>query len=348
MNYVGVDLHKEQSWFHVMNGQGQKLSSRSIPNTEESLKHYFQGIHKPFSLAVESTYNWYFFVDIAEQYAEKVYLANSYELKAFAKRNKKTDKIDARLIAGVLRKGYLPTVTIPSKEIRMLKEVLHYRMNLTKERTRAIIQLKSLLDRIGEDSAGDFTTEKRLKMISVSHLSIQYQQIIKGYSAKIKYLTDMINTAEKPIKEYAQRDNNTLYLMSIPGLSYFSAALVISEIIDIHRFATFNRLCAYAGLSPRTHQSGNRTFHGALNTNRRKHLQWILLETTFHFIRADQNRKQRFIALAKKKGYNTAKVRFAREMLKIIYHVLKEQRPYYHAQEETKIRYEAVPALAGV
>jgi hypothetical protein len=47
---------------------------------------------------VESTHNWYFFVDLAEQYAEKVYLANTYELKAFAKRHKKTDKIDGRLI----------------------------------------------------------------------------------------------------------------------------------------------------------------------------------------------------------------------------------------------------------
>ena len=47
---------------------------------------------------VEAAYNWRFFVDLAEQYAQKGILANSYELKAFAKRHKKTDKIDARLI----------------------------------------------------------------------------------------------------------------------------------------------------------------------------------------------------------------------------------------------------------
>lgn len=75
---------------------------------------------------MESTYNWYFLVDMAEQYADTVYPANSYELKAFAKRHKKTDKIDARLIADVLRKGYLPTVTIPGKYIRNIKEILQY------------------------------------------------------------------------------------------------------------------------------------------------------------------------------------------------------------------------------
>ena len=104
MNYVGVDLHKEQSWFYVMNQTGAKIHSKSITNTEEELQLYFESIEKPFQLAVQATYNWYYFMDIAEKYAQKAYLANSFELKSFAKRHKKTDKIDARLIADVLRK----------------------------------------------------------------------------------------------------------------------------------------------------------------------------------------------------------------------------------------------------
>ena len=121
MYYVGIDLHKEQSWFYVMKKNGVKVSSNSVSNDLGTLKKYFEKIPKPFKLAVESTYNWYYFVDLAEKYAAEVFLANSYELKAFAKRNKKTDKIDAKLIADVLRKGYLATVTIPSKEIRNIR-----------------------------------------------------------------------------------------------------------------------------------------------------------------------------------------------------------------------------------
>src|SRR3989338_584032 len=121
MYYVGADLHKEQTWFFVMNQEGNKIISKSIANSPDLLKSFFATIPKPFSIAVEATYNWYFFIDIAEQFAEYVYLANSYELKAFAKRHKKTDKIDARLIADILRKGFLPTVFIPNQEIRKLK-----------------------------------------------------------------------------------------------------------------------------------------------------------------------------------------------------------------------------------
>ena len=96
MYYVGVDLHKETSWFYIVDAQSKKYDSKNIQNKPEILKKYFEQIPKPFTLAVEATYNWYFFVDLAEQYAQKGFLANSYELKAFAKRHKKTDKIDAR------------------------------------------------------------------------------------------------------------------------------------------------------------------------------------------------------------------------------------------------------------
>jgi len=68
----------------------KKLDSTNVTNCTEELKSYLEKIPNPFKLAVESTYNWYFFVDLAEKYAEEVFLANPYELKAFAKRQKKT------------------------------------------------------------------------------------------------------------------------------------------------------------------------------------------------------------------------------------------------------------------
>ncbi len=92
MYHVGVDLHKATSQFYIIGEDGKKVDSKNIVNTPETLRSYFEQIPKPFTLAVEATYNWYYFVDIAKQYAKEVFLANSYELKAFAKRHKKTDK----------------------------------------------------------------------------------------------------------------------------------------------------------------------------------------------------------------------------------------------------------------
>jgi transposase len=328
--YVGADLHKEQTWFYIMDQNGTKISSKSISNSSDALKSYFAMIPTPFSLAVEATYNWYFFIDIAEKFAQHAYLANSYELKAFAKRHKKTDKIDARLIADILRKGFLPMVFIPSPSIRALKELLHYRINLVRDRCRNIFRLKNTLDKLGVDSNGNFTTEKQLRNIPADSYPEKHRYIIHGYIENIITLSKQIRQMKIQLKNDLINDCEIQNLITIDGLDYFSAALIKTEIADINRFNSFNRLCAYAGLAPRVSQSGNKaTQHGALMTNRKKNLQWILLETVFHFIRATPDRQERYAEIKKRKGSNTAKVVMARQMLKIIYHVLKENRPFY-------------------
>lgn len=355
MFYVGVDLHKEQSWFYVMDQNGIRIDSQSISNSCDSLKSYFATIPRPFTLAVEATYNWYFFMDIAETFAQETYLANSYELKAFAKRHKKTDKIDARLIADILRKGFLPTVFIPSPAIRSLKEVLHYRINLVRDRCRNIFRLKNTLDKIGADSSGDFTTEKQLRMIPIDLFPERYRFIISGYIDRIVALGQRIHSMKTYLRNGLLTDKDIQNLITIDGLDYFSAALIKTEIADINRFASFNRLCAYAGLAPRVSQSGNKAaHHGALMVNRKKNLQWILLEIVFHFIKAAPERQARYEEIKGRKGSNTAKVVLARQMLKVIYHVLKEQRPYYRDNLERpleiseQIQPVAAAALCGV
>jgi len=345
MNYVGVDLHKEQSWFHVTDESGIKLDSKSISNRPDELKKYLSKIPKPFSLAVEATYNCYFFMDIAKMYTEQAYLANSYELKAFAKRHKKTDKIDAKLIADVLRKGYLPVVTMPDEATRKIRAILRYRMNLVADRTRNITSLKAFFDKNGENSTGDFTTHKRLSELTYRHLAIEYQEVIKGYIKRIDDLTSHIAETERFLKERADADDDIMNLISIPGLSYFSAALIKSEIIDINRFSCFGKLCAYAGLAPRVSQSANKSIHGPLSSNRRKHLQWILLEVVWHFIRKQPDKLEKYEAIKNRKCANTAKVAMARDMLKIVYHILKEKRPFYMKELYQSV---AAPALAGV
>lgn len=348
MYYVGVDLHKETSWFYTVDDNGKKISSKNISNKPEILKRYFEQIPKPFTLAVEATYNWYYFVDIAEQYAENVFMANSYELKAFAKRHKKTDKIDARLIANILQKGFLPVVTIADQQTRQIRELLRYRINLINDRSRNIYRLKALLDKLGLDSNGDFTTYKRLKNIATDKMPIIYVNLVRNYIERITDLTKKRLVIEKEVIAISYKDPDMLNLMSLPGIGPFSAALIKSEIIDISRFATFNRLCAYAGLAPRVSASANKTFHGPLNINRRKYLQWILLENAFHFIKAIPKIEEKYIELKQRKGHNTAKVASAREMLKVIYHVLKEQRPFYFDKKEPEIQSVAATALCGV
>ena len=273
---------------------------------------------------------------MAEEYAEKVYLANSFDLKAFAKQHKKTDKIDARLIATILWKGFLPVVYIADTSTRQLRELLRCRTSMVQDRCRTIFRLKALLDKLGLDSQGDFSTYKKLEETSTYITTPTYAVIIHNYSKRIRSFLKKEFELELTMKTIAKNDSDIIRLMTVPGLSYFSASLIKSEIVTIDRFRSFNRLCAYAGLAPKVHASANKIIHGSLNRNRRKHLQWIILETVFHYIRMQPEKKQFFEQLQKSKSYNVAKIVLARDMLKVVSHILKEERPFYY--KSTKIQ----------
>jgi transposase len=337
MNYVGCDLHKETTWFYVLDDQGRKVLSQNVTNDQKSLKLFFEKIPRPFTLAVEATYNWYFFVDLAEQYADKVYLANSYELKAFAKRHKKSDKIDARLVATVLFQGYLPKVMIADSYTRQIRELLRCRLTLVQDRSRNVTRLKMILDKLGHIEPRDLCTYKDLDALPITSLSPMYAQVVTNYRDRIKFLCDQISAVNKVIMDLAIHDQDITNLDTIPGVAYFSAALIKTEIIDINRFSHFGQLCAYAGLAPQREMSANKVICGPLNKNRRKLLRWILLEDAMIYINVDEERKKEFEQIKKTKGFSTAKIIFARRLLKIIHRILKERRPYYHDQIQSAV-----------
>lgn len=331
MNYVGVDLHKETSWFCVLDNNGRELNSRNITNNINELKQFLQSIPKPFSLALESTYNWYFFVDLAQQYTDKIYLTDPYALKAFAKQHKKNDKIDAKLIAEILFKGFLPKVTIADQKTRQIRELLKSRLTLVYDRTRNINRLTTLLDKLGINHKRIYLTVQGIESIQSNDIPELYQDIIQDYKERLTYLTKKLYALRKKIMAIVEQDQDMQNLETIPGVGYFSAALIKSEIMDIKRFSSFNRLCAYSGLAPRTFSSANKLYHGALNKNRRKYLQWIILENVYKFIKTLPSKEEKFERIKKIKNHNVAKVILARDFLRIIYQVLKQQRPFYFA-----------------
>ena len=335
MYYVGCDLHKFSTYFYVVDSQGKCILNKSIPNESDLLHKFLSSLPTPFKLAVEATYNWYFFIDIVAEHTDEYYLTNPLYLKAFAKRNKKTDKIDAKLIANILRIGYLPEVYIVNKKTQIDREVLRQRMKVIQDRCRIIFRLKALLDKLGEKSTGNFATKKRLENIETKHLSKEYQHIIKEYCEQIISLLQAENRTDSVIRELVTKDPEAKLLKTIDGIGEFSALLIKSEIADITRFKNFDKLCSYAGLAPRVHQSGNKCKIGSLSKNRRKYLQWILLEISYHFMYRNEKARNKFEKLKEQKPYNKAKVVIARDLLKIIYRVLKTKKPYYKEQNQT-------------
>ena len=130
------------------------------------------------------------------------------------------------------------------------------------------------------------------------------------------------------VNEIYEKDEDAQLLATIPGIGITLAMLISTEIDGIERFCSPSKLCSYAGLVRSTHSSGGKTYHGGITSEGNRWIRWALVEAAVPASSADVEIKKRIDTLRKTKGANVAKTAIARWLLKVVYRVLKERRPY--------------------
>jgi transposase len=329
--FVGLDLHKNYLQAAVLDRKGTLLRQERIPNQDESIKSFFDrnGSTKKNKIVIESSSTWYHVYELlSENERNHVILSNPVKTKAIASAKVKTDKVDALTLAQLLRGGYIPECYIPPRHIMDLREMVRYRASLVRARTsvknkiHAILLMKGI--KINEEYR-PFTKEfvEELKQIG------DYR--IDGFLNVISSLNEEIKEISSKIKGESSEDKYAKLLMTIPGIGYYSALLISSEIGDIERFPDSHHLSSYAGLTPSTHSSGGVTYHGSMTRTGSKYLRWILTECVHSHVRTakESDLSKFYTRLAKKRGSSKAAAAAASKLLRIIYWVLKENRPYY-------------------
>lgn len=93
----------------------------------------------------------------------------------------------------------------------------------------------------------------------------------------------LISDMDGDICELASEDPRAMLLTTIPGISYFSALLIVCEIGDISRFATAYKLCSCTGLVPRVHSSGRVARYGPITKQGSRYLRWIMVGLSHRF-----------------------------------------------------------------
>jgi transposase len=321
---VGLDVHKNYIQAAVMNEEGRLLKEDKFQNDLQSVEKFFTAI-KDAKVVMESSSTWYhLYRFLSKRY--HVILSNPVKTKAIASAKIKTDRIDARVLADLLRGGYIAECYIPDGSIMELRELVRYRADLVRARTRIKNRIHSILLMHGimidaEPFTRDFVRElKELK---------DYR--IDGYLDVLESLNMKIRDASARIRSVASDDEVCRLLMSIPGIGYYSALLIVSEIGDISRFPDSYHLCSYAGLIPSTHSSGGVTYHGRITKRGSKYLRWIMTECTHTHVRTvPESSVSKFYAkIARKKGKQKGIVAAASKLLKIVYWVMKERREYH-------------------
>ena len=146
--FVGVDLHKKVATFHVLSQDGTSLESGSFDVGLDSIRGFAAKHLRPTDqLAVEVTSNTWAFVRLVRPYVANVVVSNPLKTKAIAEANVKTDKVDARVLADLLRCNYLPSVWVPTPDVEDKRAIAARRTALVHERTSIRNRIHSVLAR---------------------------------------------------------------------------------------------------------------------------------------------------------------------------------------------------------
>jgi transposase len=193
----------------------------------------------------------------------------------------KTDKLDVHGLNRLQRNGTLPTVWIPEARLRDLREVTRTRMVIARQRTRLKNRLGSTLAKYGLIvEASDPWGKKGRKEVEVlfAKLPPETQWANRLLLEQLDFVEKQIQEHEKHVKELVKVTPEMQLVMTLPGVGFILAAVIVLEIGTMERFASAERLASYAGTTPRVASSGDKTRYGRLRPDVNQYLRWAFVE----------------------------------------------------------------------
>ena len=328
MLYTGIDYHRSFSYLTTMDEKGDIIGQKKLPSNGE-IVDFLKEFDEEMEIAVEATPSWYWLYDHLESEGFQVKLSHPLKTKAIAYAKVKTDKVDSATLAHLLRSNLLPLSYVPEKVVRLNRELLRYRVSLVKIQTRVKNKIHTILAKNNViHSYTDLFGKQGIAFLRSLSLAEHYKIALEGYLTVLDAVRQEIREASKKVRQVAEEDPDTLLLMTVPGMGYYSALLTKSEIGDVRRFRSAKQLCSYAGLVPSTYASGNTCFHGHITKQGSRWLRWILVEAAIHAVKRPGVLRRFYFKVERKKGGQIARVAAARKLLEWIYHILRDGRSY--------------------
>ncbi|MBI4450882.1 IS110 family transposase [Candidatus Woesearchaeota archaeon] len=338
--FVGLDVHKAIIYGVVLDEEGNVAFERKFKSDPHELDEFLVNVQPDSKIALESCSCWQYVYDYLHDAGyENVMLANPLGVRLIGESRKKTDKRDAFALADLLRMNRLPEAYAAPFDVRVKRQITRHRLSLVGLQTEVKNKIHAILLRHGinvDDQYSDVFGKAGIEYLRSLDLPYCDRFELDQYLSIIEMLMKRIEMTQQRIEELAGDDPDARVLMSMPGISYYSALMIKAEIGDIRRFPDHERLTSYAGLNPSVYQSSNTCITGHISKQGSKHLRWILVQAANVAVQHDRTLGAFYKRLAKGKGHSKAIVATARKMLKYAHTMMTHNIPYHALQVHKK------------
>jgi len=329
--YAGIDLHSTNSYVAVMDGEGKKVYKKKLPNDGAILLAGLEPYRGELKgVVIESTFNWYWIVDLLMDEGYKVHLANPAGIQKYKGLKHSDDRSDALWLAEMLRLGILPEGHIYPKQERPVRDLLRKRMHLVRLRTSLINSLQNIIAR----SVGGFLSGNKMKQLTKDHvaevLDGEEYLVLTGRISKevIDHLTRQIKRIEKAALKKVRPRPQYRYLVTMPGVGEILGLTITLETGDIGRFLGVGNYASYCRKVPVSWTSNDKKKGRGNKKNGNKYLSWAFAEAAELARRFDPLVRSWYNRKAAKTNMMVARTALAHKLARAAYHMMKEEAPF--------------------
>jgi transposase len=336
--FCGIDVHKK-SWSVCIRDNERELQSFS-QNADpyllsSRLKRFYPGAD--ISMVYEAGFSGYWAQQKLSREGFVCRIVHAADVPQSDKnRRYKTDSIDCRKLAIELSKGSLNFIHIPQGSTIENRSLVRSRGQLVKDQTRYKNRIISLLDFLGISIPEGYKKATHFSKVFINWLA---DLDLPGNSkAALRIKIDMLLVIREQLlkvnRELKLLANSEAYqrsialLMSLPGIGWLSALIILTELEDIRRFKNFDHLCSYVGFKPDIYSSAEKTSVKGITHHCNHILRETLVECSWMAIGKDPALTQAYYGYKKRMHYNKAILRIAKKLLSRIRYVLIKEQPY--------------------
>jgi transposase len=330
VRYVGLDIGKWKCRAAIMNQEGLILDEFWFTNNHEGIETLTAKLTLQDRVVMESTGSvWTNLYDRLDDRHIHVSLANPLKTKAIASAKIKSDKVDARILAHLLRSNLIAESYVPVKPLRELRALIRHRVAIVKIRTMVKNQIHAIVDKHGLScNYSDMFGKGGMEWLRSLELPSLDDLILNNHLTHLESLNQQTNRVDEEIRNKACEDEDVRLLLSLTGVDVYTALLMKSEIGSIDRFPDYKKLVSWAGLAPSLHQSGNVEYHGSITKQGSKMLRWIMVEAATVAVSHDPRMRSFYERVKHRRGSQKAIIAVANKMLKITWFMLTRKEPY--------------------
>jgi len=328
--YAGDDLHSNNNVLALVDEEGATVYQGRLPNKLDVILRELEPYRKQLAgIAVESTFNWYWFVDGLMEAGYRLHLANPAAMQQYTGLKHTDDNSDARWLAEMLRLKILPEGYIYPLALRSLRDLLRKRGQLVRYRTAQILSIQNQWQR----NTGCGLSGRAVKSLTPEQVEarIDDPDRVMGILANLTMLecfSEQIEALERTVFVRGRKMPEFEALQTVPGIGKILGLTITLETGNLERFPSVGNYTSYCRcVTSQKLSNGKRKGQGN-KKNGNRYLAWAFGEAAHFAIRFNPGIRRYYQRKATRTKVMVALKAVAHKLARASYYVMRDQVPF--------------------